>query len=588
MDYPVFFQGVLIGFSIAAPVGPIGVLCIRRTLAEGRLTGFLSGAGAATADAVYGAVAAFGLAALSDLLLQQQIVLRLVGGLFLLYLGLRTLLSKPVVTAARASVNTASLAAAYLSTLLLTLTNPMTILSFLAIFAGFGAVGGNSGRNFTAITIVAGVFLGSLMWWFILSLLAGLFHKFLDGPRLIWVNRFSGMVILIFAITILISLLSSAKPATVVTPPPNGAALPPGQNSAQATAGFTRADQVRPLTFPADFGAHPEYQTEWWYYTGNLFTSDGRRFGYQLTFFRRALKPMSDQVQRSSAWAADQVYLAHFALTDVTGGEHYAYERLERGALNLAGVTAAPFEVWLDDWQVVEVAERLYQLQVSAPAAGIQSGEGNAVVNLELNLMDLKGPVLQGDQGYSRKGEDPGNASYYYSLTRLQTTGKLELNGQTFELHGNSWMDHEYSTSALSANQVGWDWFSIQLDNNQELMLFQLRKADGSIDTFSTAALIQADGSITRFSAQDFKIQALATWHSPRSGGEYPARWQIDIPAAGIALTLTPVLADQEMDLRYRYWEGAVDIQGTVGSQVVAGVGYVELTGYAQSMAGEF
>lgn len=588
MDWSVFLQGLVIGFSIAAPVGPIGILCIRRTLAEGRLTGFLSGAGAATADAFYGAVAAFGLAALSDILLQQQTALKLVGGLFLLYLGVRAFFSKPAAAAVKAAANPAGLAAAYFSTFLLTITNPLTILSFLAIFAGFGAVSENSAGSLRSVTIVVGVFTGSLLWWFVLSMLAGLFQKYLEGPRLVWVNRISGIIILTFAISILVGLVISPAPVVSGQMPAAGAALPPGQNAGEAPEGFARADQVRPLNFPADFGAHPEFQTEWWYYTGNLLTSDGRRFGYQLTFFRRALQPVNERVERSSAWAADQVYLAHFALTDAGGGEHYAYERLSRGALNLAGVTPVPFEVWLEDWQVVEVADRLYRLQVTAPAAGTENADQTAVIRLELDLMDLKGPILQGDQGYSRKGADAGNASYYYSLTRLQTTGKLELNGETFDLHGNSWMDHEYSTSALSANQVGWDWFSIQLDNNQELMLFQLRNADGSVDGFSTAALIQGDGSVTRFTPSEFSIKSLATWRSPNSGGEYPARWQIDIPAAGISLTLTPILADQELDLRYRYWEGAVDVQGTIGTQAVSGVGYVELTGYAQSMAGEF
>ena len=170
----------------------------------------------------------------------------------------------------------------------------------------------------------------------------------------------------------------------------------------------------------------------------------------------------------------------------------------------------------------------------------------------------------------------------------MQTSGQVRINGETYGSTGDSWMDHEFSTSALAANQVGWDWFSIQLDNNTELMLFQLRNADGSVDGFSTAAVIGPDGVVRRYEPGQFTIEVLDTWRSPVSGGVYPARWQIEIPAEALALTLTPLVADQEMDLRYRYWEGAVAIGGTVAGAAVTGKGYVELTGYAQSLAGEF
>ncbi len=583
MDLSIYLRGLVIGFSIAAPVGPIGVLCIRRTLAEGRLVGFLSGTGAATADAFYGGVAAFGLAALSGVLLQQQTALRLVGGLFLLYLGARTLFSKPAAQAANAILNPAGLLAAYFSTLLLTLTNPLTILSFLAIFSSLGASSAAAGGSASApaATVVLGVFSGSLLWWFLLSLLAGFFHAHLEGPRLVWVNRFSGLIILGFAVSILGTLFfAQAAPWASLSPAA-------GSQAGDASAGFNRAAKGRGLVFPADFGAHPEFQTEWWYFTGNLRTQDGRRFGFQLTFFRRALQPPQAQVPRSSGWAADQVYMAHFALTDAAGKQHIAAERLERGAAGLAGVTAAPFEAWLDDWQVTQTAPGQYRLQAVLPA-----GEGKpanaAPVQIDLEMLDRKGPVLQGDQGYSQKGADPGNASYYYSLTHLETHGSIGLDQQNFEVQGLAWMDHEFSTSALAAYQVGWDWFSIQLDNNQELMLFQLRNADGSLDPFSSAAIIGPDGKTRLFARGEFTISVLSSWRSPLTQANYPASWQVEIPQAGVSLRITPVLADQELDLRYKYWEGAVDVSGTFAAQPVAGAGYVELTGYAGSMAGEF
>jgi predicted secreted hydrolase len=343
--------------------------------------------------------------------------------------------------------------------------------------------------------------------------------------------------------------------------------------------GFERADGPRTFDFPADHGPHPAYQTEWWYYTGSLMAADGRAFGYQLTFFRRALVPVKDQTERPSDWAADQIYMAHFAITDVAGGEHRAFERFSRGAAELAGAEALPYRVWLENWQAEETAPGEYRLMAEVDD-----------LSLELTLSEAKDPVLQGEDGYSRKGPEPGDASYYYSLTRLQSDGMVNVGGEVFEVSGLSWMDHEFSTSALSEGQVGWDWYSIQLGDGSEVMLYTIRREDGSVDTRSEGTYVAPDGETLHLNHVDgdYTVEVLDTWRSPASGAVYPARWRIQIPQTGLDITVEPVLAAQELVVSYAYWEGMVRIEGRSGEQDVTGSGYVELTGYAGSMAGQF
>jgi predicted secreted hydrolase len=353
-------------------------------------------------------------------------------------------------------------------------------------------------------------------------------------------------------------------------------------------AGFTRATGPRPLIFPGDFGPHPDYQTEWWYYTGNLDTPEGRHFGYQLTFFRRALMPPTETPKRTSDWATDQVYMAHFALTDVADERYQAFQRFSRGAAGLAGAQAPPYLVWLDDWQVAQTAPGQYHINAEQDGVGI-----------DLQLTDLKAPVLEGDQGYSQKGPERGNASYYVSQTRLATAGSVSLNSpgdqeKKIIVQGSSWMDHEYSTSALSTGQIGWDWFALQLDvageqrQPIELMVYQIRRDDGTPDPFSSGTLVLADGSPVHLNQPDFTITVEDVWRSPHSHAVYPSRWKIQLPASGTDLEIQPFLADQELNLRYTYWEGAVKVQGRYQGLPVSGVGYVELTGYAGPMNGDF
>jgi predicted secreted hydrolase len=354
------------------------------------------------------------------------------------------------------------------------------------------------------------------------------------------------------------------------------------------TRGFARAEGPRPLVFPADHGPHEAFQTEWWYYTGNLTAATGEQFGYQLTFFRRTVAPPAARPARASAWGTDQVYMAHFAVTDVAGGTHYSFERFSRGAAGLAGAQAEPFRIWLEDWSVAPVAPVPPSSPEFPPASRLLASSD--AISLDLTLRDLKGPILQGDRGYSRKGPEPGNASYYYSLPRIETAGTVVLRGQTWAVTGLSWMDHEFSTSALGPALAGWDWFSLQLSDGSEVMLYALRRTDGSRDPFSSGTLIAPDGSTRTLAPDEFEIVATgrSAWRSPRTGGRYPAGWVLTVPAADLRLTVKPYLADQEMRTSLPYWEGAAAVEGTRGGRTITGKGYVELTGYARSLQGQF
>lgn len=344
------------------------------------------------------------------------------------------------------------------------------------------------------------------------------------------------------------------------------------------STGFARAMEPVDLVFPRDLGPHPDYQTEWWYYTGNLQDADGRRFGYQLTFFRRAVTPPDQRAERRSDWAVEQVYLGHFALTDVSGQRFYAFERLERGAAGLAGAAGEPvYSVWLHDWSVEQVGPDAYQLEAA---------EEN--VRLSLALRDLKGPVLQGDRGLSQKGPEPGNASIYYSQTRLESAGTIWIGGQAYAVTGLSWLDREFSTSVLSPGQIGWDWFSLQFDDGSELMTYVLRRDDGSVDVLSKGLYIAPDGTTQLLRRDDVQIEVTGQWASPHSKGVYPSGWQLLIDTLGLEVEIVPLLKDQELNLSYTYWEGAVQARGQRGGQAIAGFGYVELTGYAASMEGQF
>jgi predicted secreted hydrolase len=325
------------------------------------------------------------------------------------------------------------------------------------------------------------------------------------------------------------------------------------------------------LQFPADHFSHPDFKTEWWYYTGHLAADSGRRYGYQVTFFRFGLRER--QVELPAPPLFSELYMAHFALSDLTTRQFTFRERIERGYGDKAGAATDSLLVWNGDWKVsgdgtshaIEINDRGRQLR--------------------LDLKSLKAPVLHGDNGLSQKGDGAGRASYYYSLTRMATAGSLTVNGKSEKVRGLTWMDHEFGSNQLTDAQVGWDWFSIQLDDQTELMLYLMRRKDGAIDGHSSGTLLYADGRTRKLSQADFRVEVLNRWQSPKSGANYPMKWQVMVPAEGIELKINPAFAEQELitnrSTRVTYWEGAVLINGTVRGKSVRGQGYVEMTGYA-------
>jgi len=338
--------------------------------------------------------------------------------------------------------------------------------------------------------------------------------------------------------------------------------------------GFARSSAPRAFSFPADHGPHPDFRTEWWYYTGNVRAADGRRFGFQLTFFRVGLVPaveLGAAEPRASAWAARQFYFAHFAVTDVAGGRFRAFSRTSRDALGLAGASASPFRVWIDDWSAAG----------DGSSARLRAGEGDVAIDLQVAA--AKPPVAQGDHGLSRKGPEPGNASFYYSLTRMPAQGVIRVGAESLEVSGAAWMDREWSTSSLAHGVVGWDWFALQLDDGRELMFYLLRRRDGEIDPHSAGTLVEADGATRALLPRDVRVEILGYWRSPRDAVRYPARWRLSVPSASLTLEVEPRLADQELVVGTRYWEGAVGVSGSgVAGHPLTGQGYVELVGYSE------
>jgi predicted secreted hydrolase len=342
--------------------------------------------------------------------------------------------------------------------------------------------------------------------------------------------------------------------------------------------GFAQATTPRPFDFPLDHGPHPDYRTEWWYYTGNLTDEQGRRYGYQLTFFRSALS--AEMPPRQSDLATNQLYMAHFAVTSAAANRHLSFERFSRGAGGLAGAQGEPaFAVWLEDWAVRQTSPGLYELSAHADHADGQ-------VALKLNFTESQPPMLHGDAGLSQKGPEPGNANYYYSLAQMRSSGEVTFAGQTVAVTGVSWMDHEFGTSFLSGDSKGWDWFAVQLDNGMALMFGEFHNGLGSARSVYGGTLAYPNGRQFKLEDPDFDLDVLGQWTSPHSGITYPAGWRVHFPAHGIDLTITPLIADQEMAVSFLYYEGATQVRAVVNGRPVDGVGYVELTGYGDGDRG--
>ena len=380
------------------------------------------------------------------------------------------------------------------------------------------------------------------------------------------------------------------------------------------TAGYARAREPRPFVFPEDHGPHPAFRTEWWYVTANLEDEEGRRFGTQFTLFRNALAPESGAdgrgsgnetgsggdaggsgagsdtlVRRASSWATRQVYMGHFAVTDVEGGGFHEAERFTRAANGLAGGQAVPLRIWLDDWSLSGGGGSAEADPEAGPVFPLRVRAREEAVAVDLALVPARPHVLQGDRGLSQKGPEPGNASFYYSFTRLRAEGTVEVDGRVHRVTGLAWLDREWSTSALSEGQEGWDWFALQLSDGRDLMVYRLRGPEGSTDPLSQGVVVAPDGASRHLSRDDFRVTPTDTWTSPLDGTTYPSGWEVEVPGEGLRLRITPVLRDQELNVAVRYWEGAVDVTELdpgPGPRGVTGRGYVELTGYGTPVSG--
>lgn len=335
--------------------------------------------------------------------------------------------------------------------------------------------------------------------------------------------------------------------------------------------------------FPRDHGSHDEYPTEWWYYTGHLRSVSGRRYGFELTFFRVGVRGSGFGVGSASTnpepptpnpWTLHNLALAHFAITDVSARSFRYYEKLNRASPFTAEAAAGRLDVFNEGWRATTLADGSWRISAA------QAGE-----SIDLVLRSRKPPAIHGEHGVIVKGPGVGHASHYYSMTRLEAQGTIRAKGRKAErCTGLAWMDHEFGSSALRETQQGWDWFSVQLDNETELMLYQIRRRDGTPDVTSSGSLVTDDGRVIPIRHEQMRITALSSWRSPRSHATYPMGWKIEIPALSVSLKLMPLLENQELittsTTQVTYWEGAVDVTGSLGNVGVSGTGYVEMTGY--------
>ena len=345
----------------------------------------------------------------------------------------------------------------------------------------------------------------------------------------------------------------------------------PGRGEGEGSFTYKLALPGRKISLPADHYSHPDFKIEWWYYTGHLESESGKRYGYQVTFFRFGLRERQQDMKNKPPLFTD-LYMAHFAVSDIDRKKFLFRERLNRGYQGKAGAATDRYLVWNEDWKV-EGDLKAHLIQMN-----------DRGTRLSLRLSSIKPPVLHGDSGLSQKGEGEGRASYYYSLTRMKTEGEIAIDGTTEKVRGLSWMDHEFGSNQLREDQVGWDWFSLQLDDQTEIMLYLIRKKDGSPDPYSSGTLVKSDGTTKHLRLEDFQIEVLERWKSAKSGGNYPMKWKVTIPGEGVEFEIVPEFTDQELitnrSTRVTYWEGAVQIRGTVQRKPMAGLGYVEMTGY--------
>ena len=348
----------------------------------------------------------------------------------------------------------------------------------------------------------------------------------------------------------------------------------------QPEAEWIEALRPREWNFPGDHGSHSEYQTEWWYFTGNLTDTSGAHFGYQLTFFRFGIRP--DIPMNKNPWYLRDLFMGHFAITEEAEERFRFAEKISRGGPGLAGAREEKMDVWLFNWSAKMEGPVIYLKAEEAP------------LQIDLQLSPLKPLVFHGNQGLSTKGEGKGQASFYTSLTDLETEGTIRVSkkGPALAVKGKSWYDHEFGSNQLSEDQEGWDWFSLHVSDGRDLMVYFIRKKGGLLEPASSGTLVEADGSSHHLSLNDISLQVLEQWESPQSGALYPSKWRILVPSFGVDLLVTPLIANQELittdSTGLVYWEGAVQGEGTSNDKQVSSEGYVELTGYAGSIGGIF
>jgi len=330
------------------------------------------------------------------------------------------------------------------------------------------------------------------------------------------------------------------------------------------------------FTFPADHASHPDFKTEWWYYTGHLNGDDGTKYGYELTFFRSATE--AEELTKASPWTVHDIYLAHFAVTDLSAKRFFHASKLNRAGIAFAGADTKNYYVWNQNWRASRGFHDEHKLVAAAPEYRIQ-----------LNLTPQKRPVLHGSNGLSQKASCHGCASHYYSMTRLNTEGTLTNHGKPVHVTGVTWMDHEFGSNQLTPEQVGWDWFSVHMDDNTELMLYVMRRRDGSFDENSSGTYVLPDGTSRHLALKDYKVKGTGSWKSPTTGATYPMGWHVEIPSLDAQLEITSSMLDQELAKKsasdVTYWEGTCTVTGAKQGKPVHGQAYVEMTGYAESFS---
>ncbi len=346
------------------------------------------------------------------------------------------------------------------------------------------------------------------------------------------------------------------------------AGAPQGKNYPPVKPGYS-------WKFPRDFGSHPEYQTEWWYYTGHLQTEEGNRFGFELTFFRVGLDPAA---RNPSSFTAKDLYFAHFAVSDLKNHRFWYAEKMNRPGPGLAGAKVSTLDTWNEDWRVFREGASHHLTAQGEP------------FGLDLKVQSSIPVILHGIKGYSRKGPSPGNTSQYFSLPLLTAQGTLRVGSRDHQAAGKAWMDHEFFSGKIDPEETGWDWFGLQFSDSTELMLYRVRMKDGTIHPVSSGTWVDAKGKAVHLDSKAIQTEVLKTWKSPRTGAVYPIRWKISVPTLHLDFEAAADFPDQELDTnqstRLVYWEGSVGVKGKRGCELLQGEGYMELTGYDKKFNG--